>query len=58
MDELLACSDARLLAICKANDRDGEWDGASRDFLLETILRWSASEFDFWGTLRFLLGLA
>lgn len=56
--QLLAADTARLLAICKANDHNGEWEGASRSFLIETILRWSADEPDLEGTLRFLLGLA
>lgn len=58
LTELVAAKDGRLRAICEANDRNGEWEGASRNFLIETILRWAADEPDFAGTLGFLLGLA
>lgn len=56
--ELVNSPEQRIRAICEANDRNGDWEGASRNFLLETILRWAADEPDFAGTLGYLLELA
>lgn len=58
MDELLACSEDRLRRICAANDRNGEFEPCDRAEMIGMIVRWAAEEPDFWGTLRFLLGLA
>ena len=47
-----------LRRICAANDRNGEFEPCDRAEMIGMIVRWAAEEPDFWGTLRFLLGLA
>lgn len=58
LQELIDATGERLLRICKANDRNGDFDGLTRDHLLVVILGWALNEPDFKGTLRFLLELA
>jgi hypothetical protein len=56
--QLLAADTARLLAICKANDRNGEFELCTRDEMVCMILEWATLDTDTEGDLRFLLGLA
>lgn len=58
LQELIDATDERLLRICKANDRNGDFDGLTRDELFVTVVKWALNEPDFAGTLRFLLELA
>ena len=41
-------TDDDLRALCRRNDANGDWDDASRDELVETILRWQTEEPDYW----------
>ena len=37
-------TDSDLRAVCRRNDPNGDWDDASRGYMVETIARWHAQE--------------
>lgn len=50
--EYLGCdgppSADELRAVCRANDPNGDWTDASRDYMVETVARWIGEEPDYW----------